>query len=62
MIDIEKQVAYWRESAAEEWMVAHDLLEKGPFAALPLFCPFDARENSEGTGLQEDKGLGAAAA
>ena len=29
MIDIEKQVAYWRESAAEEWMVAHDLLEKG---------------------------------
>jgi HEPN domain-containing protein len=29
MIDVEKQVAYWRESAAEEWVVTHDLLEKG---------------------------------
>ena len=38
MINIEKQVAYWRESAAEEWIVAHDLLEKGHFRHCLFFA------------------------
>jgi len=29
MIDVEKQVAYWRSSATEDWEVARDLIERG---------------------------------
>jgi len=29
MIDIKKQVAYWREGAAEDWAVASDLVNRG---------------------------------
>jgi HEPN domain-containing protein len=29
MIDIEKQVAYWREGAAEDWLVAVELVDLG---------------------------------
>ncbi len=29
MIDIAKQVAYWREGAVEDWEVARDLIERG---------------------------------
>ena len=28
MVNIGKQIAYWRESAEEDWLVAGDLLEK----------------------------------
>jgi hypothetical protein len=28
MIDIEKQIDYWREGAEEDWDVARDLVEK----------------------------------
>jgi hypothetical protein len=28
MIDIEKQINYWREGAIEDWDVARDLVEK----------------------------------
>ncbi len=29
MIDIEKQVAYWRDGAAEDWEIAQELIERG---------------------------------
>ncbi len=29
MIDIEKQVAYWRHGAEEDWEVAHQLFDRG---------------------------------
>lgn len=29
MIDIEKQVTYWRDGAAEDWEVAQDLVKNG---------------------------------
>lgn len=29
MIDVEKQVAYWRNSAREDWEVAQELVENG---------------------------------
>lgn len=28
MVNIDKQISYWRESAEEDWLVAGDLLEK----------------------------------
>lgn len=38
LIDVEKQVAYWRQGAAEEWEVARDLLAKNH----PRHCLFFA--------------------
>ncbi len=29
MINIEKQVAYWRDGAAEDWEIAQELIERG---------------------------------
>lgn len=29
MIDISKQIAYWRDGAAEDWVVAHELVAQG---------------------------------
>ena len=29
MIDVQKQVAYWRNSASEDWQVAHELIRIG---------------------------------
>jgi HEPN domain-containing protein len=29
MIDIEKQISYWRNGAAEDWAVAQELINKG---------------------------------
>jgi len=29
MIDIQKQVAYWRDSAVEDWQVATELINAG---------------------------------
>ena len=29
MLDIKKQISYWKESAAEDWAVAQQLLESG---------------------------------
>jgi HEPN domain-containing protein len=29
MIDIEKQVAYWRDGSAEDWEIAQELIERG---------------------------------
>ena len=29
MIDIEKQVAYWRDGAAEDWEIAQELIARG---------------------------------
>jgi len=29
MIDVEKQIAYWRAGAEEDWEVAVDLVESG---------------------------------
>ncbi|NCO95976.1 MAG: HEPN domain-containing protein, partial [Armatimonadetes bacterium] len=29
MIDVEKQVAYWRDGAKEDWEVAQELVDRG---------------------------------
>jgi HEPN domain. len=29
MINIEKQVAYWRDGAVEDWEIAQELIERG---------------------------------
>jgi HEPN domain-containing protein len=29
MVDIEKQISYWRGGAIEDWQVAHDLVSQG---------------------------------
>lgn len=29
MIDIHKQIAYWRNTATEDWLVAQELMDSG---------------------------------
>ena len=38
MIDIDKQVAYWREGAQEDWAVAGDLIRDGRTRHGPFFA------------------------
>jgi hypothetical protein len=49
MVDIEKQVVYWRLSAAEDWDVAEALVERGNPRHGLFFAHLALEKNAKGT-------------
>ena len=60
MVDIDKQIAYWRGGAEEDWAVAQELLSHGRVRHCLFFAHLDLEKGVEGACVQPQTGLCAA--
>jgi HEPN domain-containing protein len=48
MIDIQKQVVYWRDSAIEDWQVSNELMQSGRFRHALFFAQLAIEKSLKG--------------